>query len=433
MSLLKTLLKDKGGAELVSALIAPPIRDDPAMTTFRMSGGYKNGKVHQMDVLFLPEDTTGDRYLLVVVDIGSGKTDAVPLKKKSAEAVMRALQTIYGWTDNPDIDKSKASKYLKVPKYVHMDAGGEFNNTNLLKFLRDKKIGYRVASTNRHKQMAVVEQMNARIGGVIERIQLNDALSREEGDDSEERDWIAFLPDILEAINSRKMPSLPDPPDYESDTVNCQNNECDTYMVGDKVRVLLDYPQSIKGARLHGGSFRSGDIRWSLKPYIVRNVLLAPGQPIRYVAGAQACNNDGISKKSPFYKDNCPLRNTFSKYELKAWKEFSKPKEFKPKFEIRGIKEYGQNPNPRKTLGERDEPIYRVQYKAPFNAVDWDKYEYRSDLTTTGGLSEDILDEMVTKAKKIELDSKKAEGKRTWARIKRQDAKNKKIESANVD
>jgi hypothetical protein len=117
---------------------------------------------------------------------------------------------------------------------------------------------------------------------------------------------------------------------------------------------------------------------------------------------------------------------------LKAWKEFSKPKEFKPKFEIRGIKQYGQNPNPRKTAGERDEPIYRVQYKPPFNAADWDKWEYRSDLTTSGGLSAEILDEMVKKAEKIELDSKKTAGKNNWNKIKRQDAKNKKMESTNA-
>ena len=42
--------------------------------------------VQQADILYLPNDN-GYKYCLVVVDIGSRLTDAVPLKNKSAEDV----------------------------------------------------------------------------------------------------------------------------------------------------------------------------------------------------------------------------------------------------------------------------------------------------------------------------------------------------------
>ena len=430
MSLIKTLLAEKGGAELVSALLAPPKRNDPAETMFRMSGGYKKGKTHQMDTLFLPEDTTGDKYLLVVVDIGSGKTDAVPMRNKSKKDVFDGLKSIYGWTDDPKVDVKPSSKYISTPKYIHMDNGGEFNNDLLLNFLKRKGIGYRVASTNRHKQMAPVEAMNARIGGAISRIQLNNAMAID-GDDQDEQDWIAFLPAILEAVNTRQMKPLPPPPSRK-EPIDCNGGECETYMVGESVRVMLDYPQTIKGERLHGGSFRSADIRWSLKPYTVENVIMDPGQPIRYVVRAVGCDKDNINKKSPFYKNNCPVRNTFSKWELKPYKEYAKPKEFMPRFAIREIKQYGQNPNPRKTYGERDELIYKVAYESPYQEAKYDRWIYGDVLLRDGGLDKKTYDEILAgthewmkKAKRIELDTNKKAGVAGWKKIKAQDAINK--------
>ena len=48
----------------------------------------------QADLLFLPNDD-GFKYSLVVTDIYNSKTDAEPLKNKSAEDVKKAFETIY--------------------------------------------------------------------------------------------------------------------------------------------------------------------------------------------------------------------------------------------------------------------------------------------------------------------------------------------------
>ena len=80
----------------------------------------------------------------------------------------------------------------------------------------------------------------------------------------------------------------------------CKKEECDLYEIGMKVRVKLDYPKNIKDERQYG-TFRSGDVRWSIKPHTIENILLLPNQPIRYVVS-------GIKT------------NTFSKWEIKPYK-----------------------------------------------------------------------------------------------------------------
>ena len=88
-------------------------------TTFK-NPNYPPGNFHQMDLLFLPEDTSkekagkkgftpkkGYRYLLVITDIGSGAVDARPLKTKEGKGVLKAVQDVY-----------ESSKYLKEPKFI---------------------------------------------------------------------------------------------------------------------------------------------------------------------------------------------------------------------------------------------------------------------------------------------------------------------------
>ena len=56
---------------------------------------YRPGNTHQADLLYLPTDKNGDRYLLVVIDIGSGIMDARALKVRDGATVLKAFQDIY--------------------------------------------------------------------------------------------------------------------------------------------------------------------------------------------------------------------------------------------------------------------------------------------------------------------------------------------------
>ena len=53
-------------------------------------------------------------------------------------------------------------------------------------------------------------------------------------------------------------------------------------MIGDKVRVALDEPRSVAGNDKLHGKFRSSDIRWSVKPTTINNILIHENQPILY-------------------------------------------------------------------------------------------------------------------------------------------------------
>ena len=252
-------------------------------TSFK-SGFYKAGDYHQMDLLFLPEDESGNKYLLVITDIGSGKTDARPLKSKIGNGVLKAVQSVYS-----------KGKYLKEPKFIHIDAGTEFNATK--KYYLDEKIGVRVASVGRHKQQSVVEAMNKIIGSTITKLQVHNEMIDGEID----RNWVEYLPTILDVINDEEnLKARTKPPKPPVDTVLCKKSECDVLEIGTEVRVALDYPKNIKNEKQFG-IFRAGDLRWSIKPHKIENVILLPNQPIRYIV-SQIPNN------------------TFSKYELKLYK-----------------------------------------------------------------------------------------------------------------
>ena len=55
---------------------------------------YVKNSVHQAELLDLPEDR-GYKYCLCVTDVGTRICDAVPLKSKTAEAVLKGLKDIY--------------------------------------------------------------------------------------------------------------------------------------------------------------------------------------------------------------------------------------------------------------------------------------------------------------------------------------------------
>lgn len=312
MAVLDEVLKKYKVNNTTKELTDLPQKHKGHKTEFRASGNFLDNSTHQMDLLFLPEDkskgkTVGYKYLLVVTDVGSGKTDARALRYKKAKDVLNCVQAIY-----------KSSKYIQEPtSIIQVDKGSEFNDVK--KFYTKKGLSFRTARTARHNQQAVVESINKMIGSTINKLQLQNQLAGEGVDeDGEVREWLVYLPDILEAINKRKMKKMRKP----VDDVLCREDtsECEVYKIGDEVRVMLDYPKSFQGNKLHG-SFRSGDIRWSLKPHIIENVLLMKNRPIRYVVS-------GVND------------TTYSKFELKPYKEVMKSQPLKKKYEIEDLMWY---------------------------------------------------------------------------------------------
>ena len=191
-----------------------------------------------------------------------------------------------------------------------------------------------------------------------------------------ERDWTVYLGDILEAVNDRKFTKVPPPPKVDAD-IKCEGNECETYMVGDKVRVLHDYPQNFQGTRLYGDNFRQGDVRWSLRPHVIENIIMNPGQPIRYVVSDEACGKDGLStKEKKIVRKKCPLRNTFSKNELKPFKQAGVTA-VKPRFRIEKFLKEGQE-----TFGKKRR-IFLVKF-AGYDDPRYNRFYWEEDLKRAG-------------------------------------------------
>ena len=400
MTVIKTLLqKYNADSTLLKQITDPPKRTKHATTTFKGSGNYQPGEVHQMDLLFLPEDATGDRYLLVVTDIDSPATDARPLATKNGRAVLNALKDIY-----------EREEYVTLPKIIHVDDGNEFNE--VLKWAKTKKIGRRVASVGRHKQQAIVENLNKQIGGTIMKLQLNNELAGGEI----EKDWTVYLPDILEAVNKRKFTKVPPRPNVNAD-VKCVKNECKTYMVGDKVRVLHDFPQNFQGTRLYGDNFRQGDVRWSLRPHIIKNIIMTPGNPIRYVVSDDACGREGLSaKEKKIIEKKCPLRNTFSKYELKPYVQGGVLSKIKPKFTIEKFLREGQE-----TYGKK-----RRIFLAKFAGYDDEKdnrWYWEEDLPQAGvneAGKQILIDTLPQPRSKLKFSLGKSQRGKYWDMINKQ-------------
>eukprot|EP00466_Bigelowiella_natans_P020358 jgi/Bigna1/144258/aug1.85_g18966 len=196
----------------------------------------------------------------------------------TAEAVRKAIDKIY-----------YENKVLKPPKILQVDAGSEFKK-GLDGYLKEKGIYLRRAGIARHSQQANVEARNKSIGSIIIKTQLVKELEN----DKVSKQWLKLLPDILKKLNENaKVKKL-----KQTGKVPCkEGGDCDLYEVGRKVRYKLDYPVNFKGEK-QIGNFREGDIRYSLKPHKIENILLLPDRPVRYIL-------EGV------------LDKTFSKNQLK--------------------------------------------------------------------------------------------------------------------
>jgi hypothetical protein len=256
--IIKSKQPNKSTRELTSLYKQPRTERNEEVPTFSI---YVEGYAHQCDLLFLPTDR-GFKYALVVVDCFSKECDAVPLKSKDADVVLKAIVKIYG------------RHILSYPKVLECDSGTEFKSAFKKHFI-DKGVKVHVGQVGRHRTQALVEMKNKYIGSIIHRIQAQAEIDTGRAN----RKWIEYLPTIIEEINN----DLPEPKStQENDFPIISNSNKKLLGIGKMVRTLLEYPQDVNGKRL-GGKFRSSDIRWSREEYAITEVLLKPDAPPMYI------------------------------------------------------------------------------------------------------------------------------------------------------
>ena len=268
----------------------------------------REGIIHQADLLFLPTDKFGYKYMLVCVDIADWRCDGVALKEKSASAVLSGFKKIY-----------EEHRTLKFPAKIQMDSGGEFEGGVRDYFLKHKVIPKR-SMTNQHSQTAFAERLNFKIGKVIGRLQTEKELDK----GKTVKGWVDYLPAILEELDKDadvnkvtmdetntkekkahdKLLKNAISTEEEADTAvdkfgdDIKNKapvkklEYNTPIIGqiskdildegDKVRVKLNRPLDVvSGKRLHGG-FRATDIRFSKEVHTIDKVNILPNQVPTY-------------------------------------------------------------------------------------------------------------------------------------------------------
>lgn len=264
MSKYKQLLKDLNlidddENDVVTNLLKVPKKDKPTNTP-RTHVNEQNF-IHQVDTLYLPHDGPY-KYSLVAVDLATHHMDAQPLKTKSSEEALKALQQMY------------KRKYLNKPHTIEVDDGTEFKDQFKAHF---KDIELRVKKSGRHRAQAVVEWMNSILSDTLNRFMLNKSIQK----NREIGEWVENLPIVVKAINSlfsRNAFEI----DAEKNPPRCKGDSCNLLEVGQKVRIQLDNPQEFtNGKRLHG-KFRKGDIRFENRIRTITRLYIRPGQPPTY-------------------------------------------------------------------------------------------------------------------------------------------------------
>lgn len=251
--------------ELAKQLTMRPIKEKGDEIPHIQLIGENN--VHQADLLFLPNDK-GFKYALVVVDLGSRLTDAIPLKEKTAPAVLSGLKKIY------------KRGILELPKLFQCDPGSEFKGV-VKKYLLDNDVSIRYGKTGRSRQQALVERRNYSIGKEI----LFRQLQKEIATKKVNKQWLKDLPEIIEELNEHYEVEKPIEPKSDMPLITKRNSEL--LWQGDKVRTILDKPENYFGKKLNG-NFRASDIRWSREIYPIDRLLLRPNFPPMYLVNGVA-------------------------------------------------------------------------------------------------------------------------------------------------
>lgn len=285
------LLKNKENVEndLIHDLYKIPKKNKGLNVTHYHTPSLE-GIQQQADLLFLPNDN-GYKYCLVVVDIATRRTAAIPLKSKTTTEVLNAFKRIY------------QSKMLKFPAMLGVDNGAEFKGV-VNKYFKDNGVIVQRPIPFRHNSTVFVENANKKIGSLIHKYQATIEIIT--GDRSTE--WVDILQHVLDAINTDLV--TPQPVKLPKGTTDifgsvdtlankikkrepvkllndfapiAQDDARDLLPEGTKVRVALQAPKDVvTGEKLHG-DFRSSDVRFERDPSTIEQIVFRPNNPPLYI------------------------------------------------------------------------------------------------------------------------------------------------------
>jgi hypothetical protein len=120
--------------------------------------------------------------------------------------------------------------------------------------------------------------------------------------------WVANLPHVISSINGRTKKSRKKK-DLDPEIV--YNGAKDMLEQGTKARYALDKPiDVVDGKRLHG-AFRESDIRWSVEPKKITQVIVVPNMPVLYILNDDVTVAYTRKQLQPVEKESMPTIENF--------------------------------------------------------------------------------------------------------------------------
>lgn len=214
----------------------------------------KKDSIHQADIVFMPTDKFGYKYMLVITDIHSRLTDAEPLKNKDSKSIYRAIKKIY----NRDI--------LDEPIQTIVDDGGEFKG--------DVKEDFNFRALEPGKFLGVVDSKIKLISQALFYMMDKEELKK----NKTSKAWVKHLRETIDLLNKRTQENY-EPIKLDTDV----KYEGTLLKVGDKVHKALLRPETATGQRINDKKFRATDARFSRKVSTITSVLEKPGSPVLYL------------------------------------------------------------------------------------------------------------------------------------------------------
>ena len=248
----------------------------------------KAGVFQICDLLYLPVDAFGYKYLLVIVDVFNKLCDAEPLKFRDHDSTLKAFEAIY------------KRKILEIPDVLQCDAGSEFKGLEKDALFKDEQTRLKYALPNRHRQQSLVERKNKEIGSTIIKFQT----AQEIVTHKVVKTWVRYLPALIQAINKRVTKYLVEP--KLTDEVLSTKYSADLIPLHTHVRAILDFPMNPATKERIGNVFRAGDLRWGQDDRTVEKIILNPNLPPMYQLNG---NKNGLDNRVAYTKQQLQVIN----------------------------------------------------------------------------------------------------------------------------
>ena len=257
----------------------------------------KAGVFQICDLLYLPQQAFGYKYVLVIIDVFNKLCDAEPLKYRDHDATLKAFTVIY------------ERGILLIPDVLQADAGSEFKGIAQDALFKDEQTRIKYALPNRHRQQSFVERKNKEIGSTIIKFQTAQELQSHKV----VKGWVKHLPDLIKAINERASERNSAP--KLTNEVLCTKYSADLIPLHTHVRAVLDFPINPATKARIGNIFRAGDLRWGEDDRTVEKIILNPNLPPMYQLDGKY---NGIDNRVAYTKQQLQV---IPKNEIKLNKE----------------------------------------------------------------------------------------------------------------